>query len=257
MVNKIVLVLVAAYLCKSTAFGINGGFVADENQLPFVVDVGSCSASIIGPDTLLTAAQCKKTGDTVRFNFQGQFFVGDCENHPNWSSGRFDFDVSLCKLRSEISQVDLLGRIENVQVVQNGQVIVAGFGDGKKRFANLLIKDLFNNSFAAEGNGQVQAGDVGGPLIVDVDDLVLGPFKILGVAVGVISNTKKTFAVRLDNAANFFADFTRRRGSRICGLNDECKVDNGKCQSERDIVNFFERELSDAKLLLKQCLEQN
>jgi hypothetical protein len=148
-----------------------------------------------------------------------------------------------------------LARIEPVQVVNNGRVLFAGFGDGRLRFANLEIKDIFTNSFSADGNGWIQSADVGGPAIVDVGDLVLGPFKILGVAIGVISHSTKTLFSRIDNASRFFDDFVRRNGSRICGLNDECRVNSDECQNEQDIVDFFERELSNAKLLLRQCLE--
>lgn len=256
MVSKILVLLFI--LSSEIAQGISGGRLAGVKELPFVVSIGDCSGSLIGPNVLLTAARCNVRGGSVQFFHDGISYSGDCENHPNWSPGRFDFDVALCKLSADVPRVDLLARIERVQAVINGRVIFAGFGDGRLRFANLVIRDIFSNSFAADGDGRVQTGDVGGPAIVDVGDLVLGPFRVLGVAIGIISGTQKGLFSRLDNADRFFQDFVRLRGAKICGLNDECKVNNNEeCQSERDIVNFFEGELANAKLLLRQCLERS
>lgn len=255
MASKFLVLLVVAYF-TSSAFGISGGRFAAAKELPFVVDIGACSGSIIGPDVLLTAARCGKR--SVQFVHGGISYSGDCDNHPNWSPQRSDFDLALCKFSPEISQVDLLARIERgVQVVANGRIIFAGFGAGLK-FANLVIRDIFSNAFTGDGDGVIQAGDVGGPAIVDVADLVLGPFRILGVANALYSGFQKTFFAGIDNAERFFQDFIRLRGAKICGLNDECKVNSGEeCQSERDIVDFFEVELANAKLLLRQCLEKN
>lgn len=254
MVSKLLVLLVVSYF-SSSAFGVNGGRQAGARDLRFVVDVGGCSASVIGPDAVLLAARCNKR--VINFVFDNQNYVGDCEDHPNWSSGRFDFDIALCKLRSEIRDTAQLARIERVQVSHNGRLIFAGFGDGRLRFANLVIQDIFSNSFAADGDGEIQAGDVGGPAIVDVGDLVLGPFRILGVAIARISNSRKVLFSRIDVADKFFQDFIRVRGGKICGINDECAGQVGdECQSEQDIVNFFEAELANAQLLLRQCLER-
>lgn len=256
MVSRLIFVLFFAFTSKSS-FGIQEGVQASSNQLPFVVDIGNCSGSLIGPDTLLTAARCLRGNSAVRFVFDNTSYVADCEAHPNWSSGKFDFDVALCKISVDVRKVQVLARIEAVQVAHQGRLVFAGFGDGRLRFANLQIRDIFSQTFTADGNGWIQAGDVGGPAIVDVDDLVVGPFKILGVGVGIISHSTKTLFARIDAAQKFFQDFIRKRNARICGLNDECRVNNELCQNERDIVDFFERELLNAKLLLRQCLEQH
>lgn len=255
MVSKFIILLAVSYF-SSSAFGISGGVQASARDLPFVVDVGGCSASIIGPDVLLTAARCGKR--SVQFVFDGVSYFADCENHPNWSSGSFDFDLALCKISQEVRKVDLLARIEGVQVSHGGRVLFAGFGAGHLRFADLVIRDIFSNSFSADGNGEIQSGDVGGPAIVHVGDIVLGPFKILGVAIGRLSNSRRVLFSRIDVAGRFFDDFIRKRSAKICGINDECKVQGGEeeCQNERDIVDFFERELANAKIILRQCLER-
>ena len=252
--------LLSLLFFSDIAVGIQGGTLAANDELPFSVFIGSCTASLIGPQVLLTSARCKRSGQSVAFKLDEISYSGRCEAHPQSKPNRIDFDISLCKFEPAIVNEEILARFDPSKPVVGADAYIMGFGAtldgfGSKRFAEVSVKDVGPTAFTVDGNGRVGAGDTGSSVILDTDR-VRGPFIVIGVALGLISDNLKTIAARVDNAEDFFAEFSEKNSAKICGLNSECRGNQDICQPERDIVQFFKDELDSAKELLNQCLEE-
>lgn len=88
---------------------LRGGGIARSADWPsslfavFETDRGTsvCTAALVGPQAMLTAAHCVPTSGVVTFTFAGDDFTTDCEQHPSYKN-RSDVsaDYAFCKVRS-------------------------------------------------------------------------------------------------------------------------------------------------------------
>ncbi len=59
-----------------------------------------CTAALVGPQAMLTAAHCVPTTGVVEFDFSGVTFKTDCEQHPSYRDRNdASADFALCKVR--------------------------------------------------------------------------------------------------------------------------------------------------------------
>lgn len=201
-----------------TAPGINpqlrGGQVVTSTDWPaslyvtFTTDDGekaSCTATLIGPEVVLTAAHCVPATGLISFKFKGQTpYDADCKTHPRYP-GDASADFALCRLRKVFAAPTGFTyetvRTTNMQAVVGGDkyVILSGFGctsdlvadqdksDGKYRIGFGIVdessasptklrgSDYYkgveeNNLFTLDDGHQTHAnicpGDSGGPAFV-------------------------------------------------------------------------------------------
>lgn len=62
-----------------------------------------CTAALVGPRAMLTAAHCVPSSLVVSFEFNGSTFVTDCTQHPEYKSkSDLSADFALCQVRSSL-----------------------------------------------------------------------------------------------------------------------------------------------------------
>lgn len=76
---------------------LGNGSVAVPAQWPASLVAGTCTATLIGPQVLITAAHCVGNGAKVTVKFAAQpEFTGVCTRHERWSLSNLSPDVALC-----------------------------------------------------------------------------------------------------------------------------------------------------------------
>lgn len=243
-----------------------GGRRARDGELPFSVFIQNCTASIVGPEVVLTAGHCRDSGDRVVFNLNGVRHEGRCAQHPQFNNRTLNNDFALCKFSPALSDSSIFASLEPKRVNRGDDVVIQGFGETdftRKRLDIVNIaaiddQDLFTN----DRNTKLGGGDSGGGLIINTD-LFKGPFVIVGVNSRVQINGQVSFfnRVNLDRSQQFFKDFARANNVEICGVTENCEGEdppppNNDCDAEQDIVDFFAQELENAKEVLRECLER-
>lgn len=99
---------------------------------------GSCTGSLVGPNTLLTAAHCLVKPDNslveARINIHGSLFEITCTAHPQYLAStdaripRNDHDYALCLLDGNVQ--DLIYEVVAFRqaLALNDRVVIAGYG---------------------------------------------------------------------------------------------------------------------------------
>jgi len=76
---------------------LGNGSVAVAAQWPASLVAGTCTATLIGPQVLITAAHCVGNGAKVTVKYASQpAFTGVCTRHESWSLNNLSPDVALC-----------------------------------------------------------------------------------------------------------------------------------------------------------------
>ena len=126
-----------------------------------------CTAALVGPQAMLTAAHCVPTSGTVRFVLAGQNYSTQCEQHPRYASGQDDSaDYALCKVeRSVVAPVGF--RFERISRdpmdgLINQRVTLSGYGcisdivrdgqiDGRYRIGHNTVDETSNSTSQRRG----------------------------------------------------------------------------------------------------------
>jgi len=196
---------------------IVGGSNAEVGKYPFFVSWGGCGASLIGKDTLLTAAHCEgiftnqvKIGESRKFGNVGRGIQRNIVQrvpHPSYSDYTVNYDFMVMKLdepvdTDEYPPVELNG---NGVIPMDEQILtVIGFGSLSQGSSstparlqevavNYIPTDTCNGRFSY--NGQIEdetmfcagiegggkdscQGDSGGPIFNEIQD---GRFEQVGI----------------------------------------------------------------------------
>lgn len=235
------------------------GSVADRKDYPGVVWIGNCTATLIGPRTVVTAAHC--TRSNARFTIGASRFESSCVTSSQYPRNA-TADWSICYTNREVP----VEFYENLSlsasdVAVGDEVLLSGFGcqqwggrlDGQYRVGKARVSRVpsGNNHDIVAGNGATLcSGDSGGPLwsLLPNGDRD----KLLGV--NSRSDTRVTSYVssfgteegrRLVNAY-----ISRNPGVRICGVHaDAPKCRNAKPLEPKEFVVENEKVKLDVRLL--------
>jgi len=220
-----------------------------------------CTATVIRPNWVLTAAHCLE-GDT-QVN-QTRFYVGNDANNPNsgtfyraqefkvheqYNAQRLENDIALVRLQSPVTGLTPIPYSVVSLVPHEGEVaFYVGFGategiqesgGGLKRSTSFPISNVYSGTFDSDYNGHGTCfGDSGGPALLTLN----GALSIVGVtSAGAACNgpncdpcQTSTFSTRVDAYAAWIASKLNEPAPNcndnadICGCAQACQA-NGTC----------------------------
>jgi hypothetical protein len=93
---------------------------------------GSCTATLIGPRVLMTAAHCVGQGKMARITYaDGQVFDGVCKRFPQWSAHSPSADFALCHMQAVVKKSGLQYEyisLDPVRITKGLQLLAGGYG---------------------------------------------------------------------------------------------------------------------------------
>lgn len=229
------------------------GVPADPEVFPAVIRMttgGTCTASIIGPATVLLAAHCVKDGAAIRFSADGTTVRGICDQAPGYRSGDKSHDWALCLLSRRVKGIAFETVNLGTPVGIGVDVLLSGYGckeQGGKSIKKLLIgvsktvgrpaglspeaSTIYSKSEIESGGAVLCPGDSGGPVFRLIDGAVDGKRLVEGV------NSRTTYdvgvslfsAIGSEAGVAFVRRWTSENSQPICGL---ALSGSGTCQGD-------------------------
>ena len=195
----------------------------------------SCSSTVVGEKTLLSAAHCMNNGGTVSFKLGGKTYKGSCTHHPDYKRNQ-TADWALCELDKPVTGIKFESLLIDAFKIHKGEkVMLSGFGcvrpgggggnDGVLRRGTAEVTRLpsgTNYDVVTVGGAALCYGDSGGAAyFVQTES---GYRWIFGVnSRGDIRETSYLPAVFSENFKTWAKKWESDRAQKICGLNPEAK----------------------------------
>ncbi len=231
---KIFILFVISYTNTFADSRIINGKEVEPGTYKEVVNIrtgsSGCTATIIGPRVILTAAHCAKGGESSEFTVEGIKYSAKITQSSQYSSK--DHDIALGVTANEIKGIEYATVINKVDVAKAGIGInLLGFGctqpgggggnDGKLRIGSTAIVNFSGFDMVSRmSNGAALCyGDSGGPAFL-VEN---GKNILLGVnSKGNIYDTNYNTRLDIKESQDFFQSFISSNNVEICGINKDC-----------------------------------
>jgi hypothetical protein len=208
---------------------INGTPVTDgtfNEVVNLIVNTTECSATVIGPRTILTAGHCATDGATGTFTISGHQYSALMSRNPLYPQTNDDLALGLTSEDIQGVQPASIGGTASVGLT----VTILGYGctavgggpiDGILRMGNSVITTLQDYYMITNeaGGAALCYGDSGGPAIV----ISNGVHEVLGInSEGNIQDTNYDTRTDLADSQTFFQNFASKNNTTICGVNATC-----------------------------------
>lgn len=236
-----------------------GGRNAEPGEFPEVLFVRAtasrCTATVVGPNMVLTAAHCAHEGERIysarSWEKPHEEFQLDalCTRHPKYSLQK-GYDLALCNTWQPmgIRPARIAGaedaplRNDDVFLLGYGGTIIGGGGgnDGILRVGKARIDalpTLYRKWFIVDGDSALSFGDSGGPTMKWMRHTRAGEHTVLGVnSRGNILDTSLIAPVYTEKARKWMHDVSARTGAKICGIS----INQEGCDGEEDPPSPYE-----------------
>ena len=184
-----------------------------------------CTASLVGPQAILTAAHCAPTGSTSTFTIKGKQYSAKMTRSPLYPG--VDHDLTLGKVSEKVEGV-AYEQITALKLNVKDPVVMYGYGcitpgggggnDGILRYGDSKIISFASYNFVTrKPNGAALCfGDSGGPT-----------FGFDGTQIGVaskgnISDTSYLVNLTTQDSKSFFNTWAADNAVDICGVTMDC-----------------------------------
>jgi len=227
---------------NSQAQDLIGGSIAAPGDFPEILYISAgrsrCTATAIGPRTILTAAHCVEDGGTIQpvsFSYNQTVFRASCSQSELYRDKVEDHDIALCKTDRELSY---FASVDTSQGPYLGDSItLAGFGctkpggsggnDGLLRWGSAPVIKLpygTDNWFHTQGESALCFGDSGGPAFRSIKNPKKDPHFVAGVnSRGNIKDLSLLTALWIGKSISFMLQFEQKNQVEICGISRSCE----------------------------------
>jgi hypothetical protein len=234
---------------------------------------GRCTATLVSPTALITAAHCAKGGESVSFMHKQNRYQARCYGHPKYP--QIDVDVSVCKLeRPILDGYDEKYAFVGGEAKKGNQVTIAGYGcirpgggggnDGILRWGEAKITGFTGYDMISKFGVALCFGDSGGPLYMELKDPTNEKHILLGVnSKGNIEDTNYNLRLDLPEVRDFLAAKAAEMSFEICGINSECvdkdpepepEPEPSDCNKEKTLFEFYLNRANEAEKDYNDCM---
>lgn len=290
---KKVLLFVSVVACANFAYAgpepepaLIGGMIAKEGDFPSVIHISAggsrCSAAVVGPRTILTAAHCvadKKNISPVSAVFQVSttVFQAECRHHPNYE-GNYSYDYALCKTSSPVN-IKKYASIDHQFVGLGKKVTLMGYGcvnprdkygiggdgwDGRLRYGYVRVEKPAGMSweggpyFETRGATALCFGDSGGPAMRYMSDPKEENHFVIGVNSRADIRTKSYISATFVKGFQDWAkDYAEAHKVEICGINKKCTFETrnkSRCFWSNWKMNLYKRKFDKWEMRHDNCM---
>lgn len=222
-----------------------GGSPVDPKLYPEVIYISTskgvrCSATIVGPRVVLTAAHCVTDGGQIwnanRADGKPQV-LATCQRTPQYAKGTEDLDFALCRnvpgniVGGHAATLALKGPKVGDRVILSGYGCVnpggGGGNDGtlKSGYGKVFITPRGTNDwyYTMADDAALCFGDSGGPSF-KVMDPAKGKHVVIGVnSRGNIRDMSLLTAMYIPKSRKWMQQWAKANKVKICGVNMKCK----------------------------------
>lgn len=257
----------AAALGNDQSPALIGGDPVKPGDFPEVVYIsmgsGRCSATVVGPRAVLTAAHCARGGKKITFEHNQAQYSGKCYA-PN-AYPRQDHDIAICLVDKPIAKPyaqlssDGPSKGDDVTLIGYGCTKPGGGGgnDGILRQGKAEVTGFTTWDFVTKAKAALCYGDSGGPAFKEIKTPTEDQHVILGVnSKGNIKDTSYLSKIYTKASREFLSAWAMKNETDVCGINVDClKPETPKvCQESWQAFDAALKTYNDSIKELEACM---